>query len=132
MKVRYVEPGRWRARQAALATGKFQPALGEIPLARYFRRWDFRNLKGEGYIRKKKRLENRPYFRAVYDDAEVIRQVQAFNKDWQLKYTINYHSGDAGGFSELIFEGDGSSLFICRLLQSCKGRLEGCHYQRRG
>ena len=114
LRVRYVEPGRWRARQAALAGGKFQPPSGSPPLVRYFRQWDFRNLKGKGYVRKKKRLEGRSYFRALHDGQDIIQQVQHYNTGWQLQYTLNYRRDAEGGskYVELIFEGDGSGSLI--------------------
>ncbi|MCH8328132.1 MAG: hypothetical protein IID15_06365 [Candidatus Marinimicrobia bacterium] len=114
LRVRYVEPGRWRARQAALAGGKFQLPSGAPPLVRYFRQWDFRNLKGKGYVRKKNRLEGRSYFRALHDAQDVIQQVQHYNAQWELQYTLNYRRDAEGGnkYVELVFEGDGSGSLI--------------------
>lgn len=114
LRVRYVEPVRWRARQAALAGGKFQMPSGAAPLVRYFRQWDYRNLTGKGYMRKKKRLEGRSYFRALYDGEDVIQQVQAYNAAWQLRYTLNYRrdAGEGNKYATLLFPGDGSGSLM--------------------
>ena len=65
LRVRYVEPRRWRARQELLARGTFQSEPGSPPLVRYFLAWDVRRLEPVDYTRRKKMPENGAYIRVI-------------------------------------------------------------------
>lgn len=114
LRVTYVEPRIWRARQEALAQRKFQAPAGSVPLVRYFKQWDIRQLSGRSYVRKKKRLENRSYYRALYNDEDLLQEVQRYNEQWQLIYTLDFRRQAAEGsrYALLNFGGDGSGSLL--------------------
>ena len=114
LQVRYVEPRRWRMRQLALSRRSYQAEAGSVPLVRYFKQWDIRKLSGRGYVRKKRLLEGRPYFRVLYDENDIIEEVQRYNIQGQLIFSIDYRrdSDASNRFAEVHFAGDGSGSLL--------------------
>ena len=114
LRVRYVEPRRWRARQELLARGTFQSEPGLPPLVRYFRAWDVRRLEPVDYIRKGKRPENEPYLRVIYDKQDSIQSVQRWDEGGKLVYTVIYDraAADSGTYARLEFAGDSSGSLL--------------------
>ena len=114
LRVRYVEPRRWRARQQLLSGGTFQSEPGPPPLVRYFRAWDVRGLKPVNYIRKDKRPENEPYVRVIYDQQDSIQSVQRWDESGELVYTVTYNqaAANSGTYARLEFAGDSSGSLL--------------------
>ncbi len=114
LRVRYVEPRRWRARQQLLARGTFQSEPGPTPLVRYFRAWDVRGLEPVNYIRKDKRPENEPYLRVIYDQQDRIQSLQRWNESGELVYAVTYNraAADSGAYARLEFAGDSSGSLL--------------------
>ncbi len=114
LQVRYVEPRRWRMRQLALSRRSYQAEAGSVPLVRYFKQWDIRKLGGRGYVRKKKLLEGRPYFRVLYDGNDIMEEVQRYNAREELIFSIDYRrdSTASNRFAEIHFAGDGSGSLL--------------------
>ncbi|UCH63091.1 MAG: hypothetical protein JSU77_01140 [Fidelibacterota bacterium] len=114
LRVRYVEPRRWRARQQLLAMGTFQSETGSPPLVRYFRAWDVRHLEPVSYIRKDKVPEDEPYLRVIYDQQDRIQSVQQWDDRGGLVYTVIYDqaAADSGTYARLEFSGDSTGSLL--------------------
>jgi len=116
LRVRYVEPRKWRARQQLLAGGTYQSEPGSPPLVRYFQAWDVRRLEPVSYVRKDKVPENEPYHRVVYDQQDNIQSVQRWNGRGELVYTITYPAFngavDSSTYARLEFAGDSSGSLL--------------------
>ncbi|MBA7595749.1 MAG: hypothetical protein GH143_04115 [Calditrichaeota bacterium] len=114
LRVRYVEPRRWRARQQLLAGGTYQSETGLPPLVRYFQAWNVRRLEPVSYIRKDKVPENEPYLRVIYDQQDSIQSVQQWDYSGGLVYTVTYDraAADSGTYARLEFAGDSSGSLL--------------------
>ena len=115
LRVRYVEPRRWRANQQLLARGTYQLDPTSPPQVRYFRDWDIRTLAGKGYVKKKKLLEDQAHYRIVYDPENEVEAVQYFDSDWKLVFTLTTGQASAEGdqYARLEFaDGAGSLLTL--------------------
>ena len=116
LRVRYVEPRRWRARQQLLAGGTYQSETGLPPLVRYFQAWDVRRLEPVSYIRKDKVPENEPYLRVIYDQQDSIQSVQQWDDSGGLVYTVIYPAfggaADSSTYARLEFAGDSSGSLL--------------------
>ncbi|MFB0515209.1 MAG: hypothetical protein ACETWG_01230 [Candidatus Neomarinimicrobiota bacterium] len=114
LRVRYVEPRKWRARQQLLAEGSFQSRPGSPPMVRYFQAWDVRRLRPVDYTRKKKIPENEPYIRVIYDDRDIIKSLQNYNEAGELLYTVTYGrvAVDSSSYARLEFAGDSSASLL--------------------
>lgn len=115
LRVRYVEPRQWRAKQQLLASGAYQSASTTPPEVRYFRDWDIRTLAGKGYVKKKKLLESQAHYRIVYDPEDEVEAVQYFDSDWKLVFTLTTGQASTEGnrYARLEFtDGAGSLLTL--------------------
>ena len=108
LRVRYVEPRRWRARQQLLATRSFQTVAETPPLVRYFEAWDVRRLAPLAYTRKKKIPEGEAYIRVLYDPQDNIKSLQKYDQTGTLIYTLAYRhaSADSSLYGRLEFAAD--------------------------
>lgn len=115
LRVRYVEPRRWRARQELLARGTFQSESGSPPLVRYFLAWDVRRLEPVDYTRRKKMPENGAYIRVIYDREDNIQSVRRWDEKGKLVYTVIYPAfggTDSSSYASLEFAGDSSGSLL--------------------
>jgi|GEM_PF-4011773 len=116
LRVRYVEPRRWRARQQLLAGGTYQSETGLPPLVRYFQAWDVRRLEPVSYIRKDKVPENEPYLRVIYNQQDSIQSIQQWDDSGGLVYTVIYPTfgggADSSTYARLEFAGDSSGSLL--------------------
>ena len=114
LRVRYVEPRKWRARQLLLARGAFQSAPGSPPRVRYFQAWDVRQLAPVEYTRKKKIPENEAYIRVIYDQQDNIVSLQRHDERGALVYTVTYSrtATDSSRYARLVFAGDSAGSLL--------------------
>lgn len=114
LRVRYVEPRRWRARQQLLAQGTFQSQPGSPPFVRYFQLWDVRRLQPLDYTRKKKIPENEPYLRVIYNARDNIESIQSYDEKSNLLYTVTYGqvAADSSSYARLEFASDTSGSLL--------------------
>ena len=114
LRVRYMEPRAWRARQELAARGVFRTQPSPIPLVRYFQAWDMRKLSPVDYTRKKKIPENQPYFRVVYGPENDIRLAQGYHDNGTLKFSLDFEriSADNANYIRLEFAGDSTGSLI--------------------
>lgn len=108
LRVRYVEPRAWRARQELAARGVYRTDPTTIPRVRYFQAWDMRKLRPVDYTRKKKMPEKQPYFRVIYSSENDIRLVQGYHDTGVLKFSLDFErlSADNASYIRLEFAGD--------------------------
>lgn len=110
-RVRFVEPRKWRARQQLLANRKYQPRTTTPPLVRYFRGFDLKHFKGVDYVKRKKLVENRPYYRMIYDDNNAVSGIERYNSVDRLVFSIKYRSTDTTSYADVEFTSkEGGSL----------------------
>ncbi|UCD37651.1 MAG: hypothetical protein JSW54_12645 [Fidelibacterota bacterium] len=114
LRVRYVEPRRWRAQQELLARGTFQSEPGAPPLVRYFKSWDVRYLKPVDYTRKKKMPEGEAFVRVIYDQSDRIESLQRYSLRGELEYSLTFGrmASDSSGYVRLEFAGDSSGSLL--------------------
>ncbi len=112
LRVRYMEPRQWRAKQQLLARGTYQLGPSAPPEVRYFRDWDIRTLAGIDYVKKKKLLEDQAHYRIVYDPEDEVEAVQYFDSEWKLVFTLTTGQASTEGdhYAYLAFAGGAGSL----------------------
>ncbi len=114
LRVRYVEPRRWRARQELLAGRSFQADPSTPPLVRYFQAWDVRQLGPLQYTRKKKIEEGEPFIRVLYDLEDNLMSLQSYERLGALVYTLTYGRAttDSTLYARLEFAADSTGSLL--------------------
>jgi hypothetical protein len=114
LRVRYIEPRAWRAKQELAARGVYRTDPATIPQVRYFQAWDMRKLRPVDYTRKKKIPERQPYFRVVYNSENDLRLVQGYHETGALKFGLDFErlSADKATYIRLEFAGDSTGSLL--------------------
>ncbi|UCH10066.1 MAG: hypothetical protein JSU61_12830 [Fidelibacterota bacterium] len=114
LRVRYVEPRKWRAKQELLARGVFRSEPGSTPLVRYFLSWDVRYLEPALYTRKRRMPENEAFVRVIYDEQDNIESLQSYDQHGELEYELDYGriAIDSTAYAQLEFKGDTVSSLL--------------------
>jgi hypothetical protein len=114
LRVRYVEPRKWRAKQEQLARGVFKSEPGSIPLVRYFLSWDVRYLEPMDYTRKKRMPESGAFVRVIYDEQDQIKSLLSYNVHGEMQYELDFGriAVDSTAYAHLEFAGDSVSSLL--------------------